>query len=134
MSNFLEYEVLPCENVPGGLPRLRFMVLSPIWQGASLDLEFPDGEVRTLVGWSGPGPGGPSLLKVFWTRHEPEGPAVCLAIGGNAGVRELHSQGSGAFPRGLPFLALAESLIPAEVLEIIGPKPLPAGREVLLLG
>ncbi len=49
-------------------------------------------------------------------------PAVALAIGGDAGVRHL-----GLWRRrsaqGLPFMALAASMIPAEVLNVIGPAP-----------
>jgi hypothetical protein len=134
MITLLEYEVRPCGNVPAGLPTQRLTVLSPVWLGPSLRLEFPDGEVRTLVGWTGPGAGKPCELRVFWTRHEPSGPAVCLAIGGDAGVREVTTPESGAAAGGLPFLALAASLIPAVVLEVIGPEPLPAAPEVLLLG
>jgi hypothetical protein len=89
----IEYEVFPCANVPEGLPRLKLTVLSPIWQGLSLELRYPDGEVRTLVGWSGPEPGQPAELQVFWTRHEPGGPPVCLVIGGDAGIRDLGPAG-----------------------------------------
>ena len=54
----------------------------------------------------------------------------CLAIGGDAGVRDLGPPGGVEFPQGKPFLALAESMIPAEVLEVIGPPP---AEDVLLL-
>lgn len=121
MQYIIQYEVIPSGNVPEGMARLELIVLSPIWRGLSLDLEYPDGEVRTLVGWSGAGAGSPAELRVFWTRHEPGGPPVCLAIGGNAGVRDLGP--GGEFPRGRPFLALAESMIPREILEVIGPPP-----------
>ncbi len=127
--HIIEYEVIPCSNVPEGLPCQRLTVLSPVWVGMSLELEYPDGEVRTLVGWSGPGAGQLAELRVFWTRHAPGGPPVCLVIGGDAGIRELGP--GGELPQGRPFLALAESMIPREVLEVIGPPP-PA-REVLLL-
>jgi hypothetical protein len=119
MDQYLEYEVQPGSNVPQGLPRQRLPMLSPIWQGPALTLEYPDGQVHTLVGWSGSGPGAPCDLKIFWTRHEPAAPAVALAIGGDAGVRPV---GPGA-AQGLPFLALADSMIPAEVLKVIGPAP-----------
>ncbi len=125
MDNLLEYEVTPGGNVPGGLPRLRLAVLSPIWRGPSLALEYPDGEVRTLTGWSEAGEGRPCEVRVFWTRHQAGGPAVCLAIGGNGGLRDSGPPDSSEPPQGRPFLALAESLIPAEVLEAIGPPPPP---------
>ena len=75
------------------------------------------------MGWSGSAPGAPCDLKVFWTRHEPATPAVALAIGGDAGVRQFGPGGAEEFAQGLPFMALAESMIPAEVLEVIGPPP-----------
>jgi hypothetical protein len=134
MSRFLEYEVQPGSNLPQGLPRLRLPVLSPVWRGERLRLEYPDGEVHTLVGWAGPGEGGPGELQVFWTRHQPEGPAVALAIGGDAGLRILAPGPGGETAQGLPFLALALSLIPAAVLETIGPEPAAAPKPLLLLG
>lgn len=123
MDHYLEYEVRAGGNVPGGLPRLRLPVLSPIWQGMALRLEYADGAVQTLVGWCGPGEGGLCEVQVFWTRHEAQGPVVCLAIGGDAGLRELTASGGSETARGLPFLALADSLIPPEVLAVIGPRP-----------
>lgn len=123
MTRFIEYEVKPGADVPAGLPRQRLIVLSPVWRGASLELEYPDGQRHTLVGWCGPGAGEHGEVQVFWTRHEPRGPAVCLVIGGDAGLKEYPPPESGEPPRGLPFLALAESLIPADVLEVIGPRP-----------
>ena len=129
----LEYEVRPGSNVPQGLPRQRLMVLSPIWRGPGLTLKYPHGEVRTLVGWSGSAPGAPCDLQVFWTRHEPQAPAVALAIGGDAGVRHF-GPGAAADPvQGLPFMALADSMIPAEVLEVIGPAPESGPTSPLLL-
>ena len=119
MDQYLEYEVRPGSNVPQGLPRQRLAVLSPIWRGPVLTLTYPDGEVRTLMGWSGSAPGAPCDLKIFWTRHKPAAPAVALAIGGDAGVRHF---GPGAV-QGLPFMALAAGMIPAEVLNVIGPPP-----------
>ena len=113
----LDYEVTPGGNVAVGLPRLELQVLSPIWQGETLVLDYPDGESHTLVGRQGPGDGGPCPLRVFWTRHQPGAPAACLAIGGDAGLRNATSG------QGLPFLALAASMIPRQVLEIIGPQP-----------
>ncbi len=132
MAYFIEYEVIPGGNVPDGLPRQKLAVLSPIWRGPSLELEYPDGEVRTLVGWSASGTGQPEELRVFWTRHEPGGPPVCLVIGGDAGIRDLGPPGGKEFPRGRPFLALAESMIPEAVLEVIGPPP-PTGEVLLLI-
>ncbi|MBI4644015.1 MAG: hypothetical protein HY743_09925, partial [Deltaproteobacteria bacterium] len=87
-----------------------------------------------LQGWSGPEPGGPGDLRIFWTRPQPQGPPVCLAIGGDGGLRDWGPAGMDAPPQGYPFLALAESLIPLEVLEVIGPAPLPEkDREIRLL-
>jgi len=133
MENFLEYEVHPCANVPQGLPRQRLAVLSPIWRGESLRLEYPDGAVHLLQGCSGPGVGRPCDLRVFWTRHQPRAPAVCLAIGGDGGLRDLGPAGDDAAPKGYPFLALAENLIPPEVLACIGPAPRAQKQEILLL-
>jgi hypothetical protein len=82
MEQYLEYEVRPGSNLPRGLPRQHLTVLSPIWRAPAIILEYPDGEVYTLVGWSGSDPG-----------------------------------------QGFPFMALAASLIPAEVREVIGPPP-----------
>jgi hypothetical protein len=123
MDQYLEYAVRPGSNVPQGLPRQRLMVLSPIWRGPALTLEYPDGEVCILVGWSGSAPGESCGLSVFWTRHEPTAPAVALAIGGDAGVRHFGPAGAAEFAPGLPFMALADSMIPAEVLDVIGPAP-----------
>jgi hypothetical protein len=133
MNQYLEYEVKPGSNVAQGLPRQRLAVLSPIWRGPSLSLEYPDGEVHTLVGWSGSAPGAPCDLAVFWTRPEPTAPAVALAIGGDGGVRQIGPDGETDTVQGLPFLALADSMIPAEVLEVIGPPPEPKPKPPLLL-
>jgi hypothetical protein len=133
MSGFLEYEVKPGSNVPQGLPRQRLAVLSPVWRGPSLTLEYPDKEVYTLVGWSGSGPGEPCELKVFWTRHEPTAPAVALAIGGDGGVRHCGPGQGDEASQGFPFLGLARSMIPQEVLKVIGPAPEPEARPLRLL-
>ncbi|MEW6660589.1 MAG: hypothetical protein AB1424_18260 [Thermodesulfobacteriota bacterium] len=133
MENFLEYEVHPCDHVPQGLPRQRLEVLSPIWRGESLRLKYPDGAVHTLQGRSGPGEGGPCELQVFWTRHQPQAPAVCLALGGDLGLRDLGPAGADTAPKGYPFLALAESLIPPEVLAVIGPPPPPREARAIRL-
>jgi hypothetical protein len=135
MESFLEYEVHPCANVPGGLPRQRLAVLSPIWRGESLRLEYPGGQVHILQGCSGAGTEKPGDgdLQVFWTRHQPQAPAVCLAIGGKEGLRDFDPADADAASQGYPFLALAESLIPLEVLAVIGPAPPAPKREILLL-
>jgi hypothetical protein len=133
MKEFLEYEVKPGSNVPQGLPRQRLVVLSPIWRGPSLTLEYPDKEVYTLVGWSGSAPGVPCDLQVFWTRPEPNAPAVALAIGGNAGVRHCGPGDADEASQGFPFMALALSMIPAAVLKVIGPPPEPEPPPLRLL-
>lgn len=129
VSLFLEYEVKAGENFPEGLPRLRLAVLSPVWRGNALRIEYPGGETETLVGWTTQGE--PCEVLVFWTREDPKGPAVCLAIGGDAGLRVLVQEGDEQTSRGLAFMALAESLIPPEVLEVVGPPPPP--ERILLL-
>jgi len=96
-------------------------VLSPIWRNPALHLEYPDGDAETVVGWRGAGKA--CGVQVFWTRENPRGPAVCLAIGGDAGLRAVVREGTRVISRGLAFMALAESLIPPEVLEVIGPPP-----------
>jgi hypothetical protein len=133
MQQYLEYEVRPGSKVPQGLPRQRLVVLSPIWRGPALRLEYPDGEVRTLVGWSGSGPGAACDLQIFWTRHEPTAPAVALAIGGDAGVRHFGPDGAEEGAQGLPFMALAASMIPPVVLDVIGPAPEAEPRPLRLL-
>jgi len=133
MESFLDYEVRACTNVPAGLPRQRLAVLSPIWRGHELRLEYADGTEHLLRGWCGPEPGGHCDLRVFWTRHQPQGPTVCLALGGDHGLLVLEPGKTDAAASGYPFLALAESLIPLEVLAVIGPAPPPPDREILLL-
>jgi hypothetical protein len=123
MDQYLEYEVRPGSNVAQGLPRQRLAVLSPIWRAPALTLEYPDGEIHTLKGWSGAAPGVPCDLRVFWTRHEPGAMAVALAIGGDAGVRLVAPGVADDAAQGFPFMALAPSLIPAAVLNVIGPPP-----------
>jgi len=127
----LEYAVKPGENLPEGLPRLRLAVLSPIWRGAALHLEYPGGDPETVVGWTERGE--PGEVQVFWTWEAPRGPAICLAIGGDAGLRAFIREGERVASRGLAFLALAESLIPPEVLAVVGPPP-PVDKTPLLLG
>lgn len=133
MKEFLEYEVKPGSNVPPGLPRQRLAVLSPVWRGPALTLEYPDGEIYTLVGWSGSAPGVPCDLQVFWTRPEPDAPAVALAIGGDAGVRHCGSGDADDASQGFPFMALAQNMIPAAVLKVIGPPPEPEPPPLRLL-
>jgi hypothetical protein len=133
MNQYIEYEVKPGGKVSQGLRRQRLAVLSPVWQAAALTLEYPDGEVYTLMGWSGSGPGTPCDLHVFWTRHEHTAPAVALAIGGDAGVRHCGPGEREDASQGFPFLALAQSMIPAEILEVIGPPPEPESKPLLLL-
>jgi hypothetical protein len=131
LQSRLAYEVKPGENLPGGLSRQSLLVLSPVWRGPALHIEYPDGDTETL--WGRTFRGEPCEVRVFWTRENPRGPAVCLAIGGDAGLRAVLSSGITETSRGLAFLALAESLIPREVLAIIGPPP-PVEDAPLLLG
>jgi hypothetical protein len=133
MHQYLEYEVRSGSNFPQGLPRQRLPVLSPIWRGPALTLEYADGEVYTLVGWAGSAPGAPCDLKIFWTRHELTAPAVALAIGGDAGVRQWGPGAAADSAQGLPFMALADSMIPADVFKVIGPAPESESRPPLLL-
>ncbi|MBM4294259.1 MAG: hypothetical protein FJ126_05055 [Deltaproteobacteria bacterium] len=135
MLGVIEFEVAAGPNVPGGLPRHLAPLLSPVWRGPALRLEYPDGAVHLLVGWSEnqDGAGSSGEVQIFWTRHEPDGPPVCLAIGGDAGLRDLGPEDGEEAPQGYPFLALAESLIPAEVLAVIGPRPESARSRAPLL-
>jgi hypothetical protein len=127
----LAYEVKPGENLPGGLPRQSLVVLSPVWRGPALTIEYPDGDIETLSGHTCSGE--PCEVQVFWTRENPQGPAVCLAIGGDAGLRAVLSDGGTETTWGLAFLALAASLIPRDILAVIGPPP-PVEIAPLLLG
>jgi hypothetical protein len=122
MLNYvLAYEVKPGENLPGGLPRQSLVVLSPVWRGPALEIEYPDGDTETI--WGKTAGGEPCEVRVFWTREKPQDPAVCLAIGGDGGLRAVLSDGGTETSRGLAFLALAASLIPGDVLAAIGPPP-----------
>ena len=127
----LDYEVTPGDNLPGGLPRQSLVVLSPLWRGPTLAIEYPDGDTETL--WGRTARGEPCEVRVFWTRQDPRRPAVCLAIGGDAGLLAVLHDGARETSRGLAFLALAASLIPGEVLAVIGPPP-PQEAAPLLLG
>ena len=131
LKYLLEYEVKPGDNLPDGLPKQRLVVLSPIWRGLALDLEYPDGDTETITGRTTSGE--PCEVQVFWTQANLEGPVVCLAIGGDAGLEAVMKEGVRETTRGLAFLALAESLIPGEVLAVIGPPP-PVETTPLLLG
>ena len=131
LKYLLDYEVQPGENFPQGLPRQSLVVLSPVWRGPALHIEYPDGEEEMLEGRGADGQ--PCEVQVFWTREDPGGPAVCLAIGGDAGLRTVVRKGTQVLSQGRAFLALAESLIPSEVLAVIGPPP-PAGDTPLLPG
>lgn len=117
----LDYEVKPGANLPAGLPRQSLVVLSPVWRGPVLCLEYPDGDTETIEGRTMSGEG--CQVRVFWTRTDPRGPAVCLAIGGDAGLRRVYREGEHEVFRGAAFLALAEGLIPSEVLAVVGPRP-----------
>jgi hypothetical protein len=94
-------------------------------------IEYPDGDTETIEGRTQGGE--PCEVRVFWTRENPGGPAVCLAIGGEGGLRAVLSDGVTETSRGLALLAVAESLIPREILAVIGPPP-PVEAEPLLLG
>jgi hypothetical protein len=107
------------------------MVLSPVWRGPVLAIEYPDGDTETIGGRTTDGES--CEVQVFWTRENPRGPAVCLTIGGDAGLRTVLTEGEKETSRGVPFIALADSLIPQEVLAVIGPAP-PVEITPLLLG
>jgi hypothetical protein len=121
LKYLLPYEVKPGDQLPGGLPPQSLAVLSPVWRGPTLAIEYPDGAVETLTGRTATGE--PGDVRVFWTRESPRGPAVCLAIGGDGGLLAVLREGAGETVRGRAFLALAASLIPPEVLAVIGPAP-----------
>ena len=46
----LSYEVTPGDNLPGGLPPQSLVVLSPVWRGPVLAVEYFDGDTETLTG------------------------------------------------------------------------------------
>ncbi|MBM4289617.1 MAG: hypothetical protein FJ135_16005 [Deltaproteobacteria bacterium] len=127
-SKVLYYHVVPNDNLPEGLNPVLLSVLSPVWRGPLLIIEYPDGLPQTITGWTAIGL--PCDLRVFWTQASEGGPTVCLAIGGDGGVRlvddyDIHISGQKSPPpgQGRPFLALSESLIPPGVSAIIGPAP-----------
>jgi len=123
--------VKPGKNLPEGLPRQSLPALSAVWQGPALLMEYPDGDTETITGRTETGE--PCEVRIFWTRENPNGPAVCLAIGGDGGLSAVLGSGGTETSRGLAFMALAESLIPGEVLAVIGPPP-PVEPEPILLG
>jgi len=130
LKYLLSYEVTPCENLPAGLPPQPLVVLSPVWRRPALTIEYQDGGTETLEGRTA---GGETCdVRVFWTRANPQGPAVCLAIGGDGGLIAIFREGGRETTRGRAFLALAGSLIPGDVLALIGPPP-PAEMTPLLL-
>ena len=53
----------------------------------------------------------------------PDAEEEIIIIGGDAGVRHFGAADVEELAPGLPFMALAPSMIPAEVLEVIGPAP-----------
>ncbi len=122
---YLYYHVLPHDNLPAGLPPITLPVLSPVWQGPEVTIIYPDGWRQTLIGWTAHG--SPGDLRIFWTQAAEGGPTVCLAIGGDGGVRLLEAAEVNRpdLPPGpaRPFLALASSLIPPAVAAVIGPAP-----------
>lgn len=132
LKSILPYEVKPGANLPAGLPRQSLMVLSPVWRGPVLAIEYPDGDTETIGGRTADGK--PCDVRVFWTRENPRGPAVCLAIGGDAGLHAVLKTATIETSRGLAFLALAESLIPREVMAVVGPAPPVETSPLLLLG
>jgi hypothetical protein len=129
---YLYYQVRPNKSLPAGMGPVTLTILSPVWQGPALTIVYPDGFQQTLIGWTTAG--FPCGLKIFWTQAEEGGPTVCLAIGGDGGVRLLEAKEVNRhdLPSGpaRPFLALATSLIPAAVTAVIGPAP---SRAPLLL-
>jgi hypothetical protein len=104
---------------------VTLVILSPVWQGHEITITYPDGWQQTLIGWTADG--FPGDLKIFWTQAPEAGPTVCLAIGedGGIGIMESDKVNRSSLSPDLvrPFLALATSLIPANVLAIIGPAP-----------
>lgn len=133
---YLEYEVLPNANVPEGMAATLFAVLSPVWQGPAITILYPDGTEQVLVGVTASG--ATCDLTIFWSQATEGGPLVCLVIGGSGGIRLLEERPDSELVFdslvqgvGKPFLALADALIPEEVLEVIGPKPPLAPRLLL---
>jgi hypothetical protein len=130
---YLYYHVRPHDRLPAGMRPLTLAVLSPVWQGPGVRIVYPDGWRQILIGLTAAGSGAD--LRIFWTQGPEAGPTVCLAIGGEGGVLLVDGavMKSHDLPPGpaRPFLALAESVIPADVAAVIGPTP---ARAPLLLG
>ena len=122
---YLWYQVQPSEQLPGGMAAVTLTVLSPIWQGAELTIDFPDGWQQTLSGRTAAG--RPCALRVFWTEAVTGGPPVCLAIGGDGGLqlRECYPDDPDSRQTAIvrPLLGLATALIPLAVRRVIGPQP-----------
>jgi hypothetical protein len=122
---FLSYHVQPHKHLPAAMAPINLTVLSPIWQGPEITIVYPDGWRQTLIGWTASST--PCDLKIFWTQAPEAGPTVCLAVGGNGGIRVLDTAKGNrqALPPGpaRPLLALATSLIPAAVAAVVGPAP-----------
>ncbi len=132
-TQYLYYHVRPHDRLPTGMRPLTLTILSPVWQGPGVCIVYPDGWRQTLMGLTAAG--SPDDLRIFWTQGPEAGPTVCLAIGGDGGVllvdgtvMKRHDLPPGP---ARPFLALAESVIPADVAAVIGPAP---PRAPLLLG
>ncbi|MGQ9921331.1 MAG: hypothetical protein ACUVRZ_08370 [Desulfobacca sp.] len=130
---YLWYQVQPSEELPAGMAAVTLTVLSPIWQGVELTIDFPDGWRQILRGRTAAGRS--CALRVFWSEVVSGGPPVCLAIGGDGGL-QLREGYQGAPARQQttsvrPLLGLATALIPSGVRQVIGPEP---GRSPRLLG
>jgi hypothetical protein len=130
---YLYYHVRPHDRLPAGMRPLTLTVLSPVWQGPGVRIVYPDGWRQILMGLTAAG--APDDLRIFWTQGPEAGPTVCLAIGGDGGVilvdgtvMKLQDLPPGP---ARPFLALAKSVIPANVAAVIGPAP---PQAPLLLG
>lgn len=131
--SYLWYQVRPTEQLPEGMQPITLTVLSPVWQGPEITIVFPDGWEQILQGRTADGKS--CGVKIFWTEAATAAPPVCLAIGGDGGLSVV--EGQGGMPESQhasstrPFLALAPTLIPRAVQEVIGPEP-PRSRRLLL--
>ena len=131
LKYLLPYEVKPGENLPGGLPPQSLVVLSPVWRGLALVVEYPDGDTETLSGLTLSGE--PCEVRGLLDPGEPPGPGRLPGHRRGSGLLAVLSDGLRETSRGRAFLALAASLIPPEVLAVIGPPP-PEEDTPLLLG
>ncbi len=133
---YIDCRVRPNANVPAGMAPVRLEVLSPCWRGEGLIIRFPQGDEYFLTGWATAGGGAECGLTIFWTRPEECGPAVCMALGGDGGVKmapwEIATGPDWSRAAGYPLLALAESVIPPEVRKVVGPAPEVAAPPLLL--